>query len=86
MKRIDQNAWYADMFVGLIAIVVLFFANIHYDMYIHPDTMPSGKGGKALLLIMKKLDLIGGKLLVLGVLCLIALWAFVSAIKKYRKK
>lgn len=82
-----QDAWYVNLIMGFVALVTAFLINKNYEKFMYQYTdLPSGKGGKAFELMLKRLDDLGGKPLVLGFMAFIAVLCFWWAYRKYQKR
>jgi hypothetical protein len=85
-KKDKQDAWYVNLIMGFVILLTTFFINRSYYGYLSPNReLPSGKGGKLGLLVIKHLDNIGGKPLVFGSMIFLALLCFWWAYQKYQK-
>lgn len=81
-----ESPWYIDLILCIILIISIVYLFIDYESMIAIDTMSSGKGGKAMALILRYIDNIGGKPLVLLVVFIIVIPFFISTIKKIRRQ
>jgi hypothetical protein len=85
MSNKKENAWYIDFIVGMLCLVLIWFINQNYNEYMARTSSEGGKGGKLGLLVLKSLDEIGGKELVISVLLIISFLCFWWAYRKYEK-
>lgn len=86
-KKDKQDAWYVNLIMGFVVLVGAYFLNRSYDVVILPSDrdLPSGKEAKAFILILKELNLLGGKPLFFGSMIFLALLCFWWAYRKYQK-
>ncbi|MFA8435138.1 MAG: hypothetical protein ACEPOZ_11530 [Marinifilaceae bacterium] len=89
-KKFNENAWYVDLIMSFVSfgLAILFGTMNGYEEYLsrQGNDLPSGKSGKVALLIMKLIDSIGGKSLVVGVFVFLGVLCIWWAYSKYQKK
>jgi len=87
-NRFDENAWYVDFIMGLVGIFTSIFLHVNYESYLQSYTreMPSGKGAKLFMVVVKVLDNVGGKLLAIGVVVFFSFLFLFWAYRKYQKR
>ncbi|SKB91461.1 hypothetical protein [Alkalitalea saponilacus] len=87
MKRNFEDSWYLNIIMGFVALVLAFLLESSYEkLLLENRELPRGKGPKLGLLILRQLDDVGGKSMVLSFLILIALFCFWWAYKKFMKE
>ncbi len=91
-KKFDENAWYVNIIGGVAALVMAIMlsqeSEERYEGYLNRTgrDLPSGKGGKLGLLVLKLIDMHGGKDLVISALIGGGILFFIWAYYKYRKR
>ena len=85
INKENLKKWYIDFIVGLISIMVTWIIYFNYQ-YIFDEDLPSGKGAKLFLLIVKVLDKIGGKPLVIFLLVTFTMFVFYNSFKKLKNE
>lgn len=85
-KEKKESSWYIDLILSIILLIFIFYLFIDYEDTVAIDSIPTGKGGKAMALIIRHLDNIGGKPLVFSIILLIAVPFFISTFKKIRRQ
>ncbi len=87
-KKFNEDAWYVTLIMGFVTIAFTVLVNSNYDDYVLNKDERSifGKGGKIGLLFLRLLDSYGGKKLVILGLCIIALFFFYRAYRKYKNR
>jgi hypothetical protein len=86
-NRFDENAWYVDFAVGVIGLLLSLHLFCNYESYLTRIVgyIPSGKGAKFFLVIIKIFDRIGGKPVAVGAILFFSILFFWWAYRKYEK-
>ncbi len=91
-KKFDHDAWYVNLIGGVLVLVLVLVLNYltddRYEELLNRTgkDLPSGKGGKLGLLIIKLLDIEGGRALITKVLVGFSLLCFWWGYRGYIKR
>jgi len=84
MKKIKTK--YNDIFLSVFGVVYIVWLAIEYEDFVFSDDLPSGKGGKAMILLLRLLDKYFGKTITIIVLIVLIIPFIYSSIKELVKK
>lgn len=87
-SKFDEKAWYVDFIVGVIGLSLSVYLYFNYEAYLTNvrESMPSGKGAKFFMVIVKLFDNIGGKPMAIGIVLFLSVLFFWWAYRKYQKR
>lgn len=85
-NKFNEKAWYVDFGMGFLFIILNVYVSLDYIDFMQESKMPSGKGGKLGLAVLKYIYIRGGIQYVQISLLILAALSFYWAYSKYKRK